>query len=826
MKGGRFIWLASQPVDHAAAFASLRNPVERRTAEGVNRWIMARGTFTVPQGAESCEIALAADGRYRLWINGVQAGNGPVRAAPDFARHDVHDITSMVAAGVNQVAVLVHVPGVDLAWYETVRGRWQAAFGDGGLAAEVTVRTTTGTIASVADETWRMLEAQAWRRDVPRRGWGQDFIEVVDARLLPQDWTLPGFDDRSWPQARAMLAEPPEQMAARGWGVVVPFPVLIRSSIPPPTESELGPQALLWSGSAPADGGDSPTRLYEARIEQDETPAEWRGDPLVVQSPPGRDAALMFAFDYHYGRPFIEIEARGGEEIDIAVAEAVPGDFGRGQAGEALRDEGHLGCFQVARYIARPGIQRFERFDATAVRAMQVMVRGADAGLTIRRIGSVSSHYPVEEAGAFTSSDPVLDKLWHVARNTVGLCMHDAWVDCPGREARQWVGDAVVMFDIAALAYGPSAFALHRNFLRQAAESQRQDGLVRMFAPGDIGAEALTICDFTLLWIIGIERYFHASADAETVAAVFCAVERALDRFALMTGANDLLADVQQWHFIEWAAIDRRGESAAINALWAGALCAGAVLADRVGRADRAASWRAAARRCAEALNRRHWDPDRRCYVDAVDPDSGTRYRRVSQHANALMLLFDIVPEERRTSVLDAITDVDRLKLTAVPPIVPHGEAFDEARDIVRANSFFSHFVMAGIARAGRGQWVIDELRRSFAPMLASGTTTLWESFAPAASLCHGFSATPLFQMTGILLGVTALEPGFARFTVNPQPCGLDRASGSIPTPHGTINVAWQRSGADLHVTVRRPAACELVGLADRPGVRFDVSAA
>jgi hypothetical protein len=110
--------------------------------------------------------------------------------------------------------------------------------------------------------------------------------------------------------------------------------------------------------------------------------------------------------------------------------------------------------------------------------------------------------------------------------------------------------------------------------------------------------------------------------------------------------------------------------------------------------------------------------------------------------------------------------------------------------------------------------------------MLASGTTTLWESFAPAASLCHGFSATPLFQMTGILLGVTALEPGFARFTVNPQPCGLDRASGSIPTPHGTINVAWQRSGADLHVTVRRPAACEPVGLADRPGVRFDVSPA
>src|SRR5205823_7279643 len=110
----------------------------------------------------------------------------------------------------------------------------------------------------------------------------------------------------------------------------------------------------------------------------------------------------------------------------------------------------------------------------------------------------------------------------------------------------------------------------------------------------------------------------------------------------------------------------------------------------------------------AETLAQTHWDEERGLYIDSVETSSGKQGRRASQHANALLLLFGAVPGDRVTSILAAITDPFRLKLTAAPPIVPEGQPFDEERDIVRANSFFSHFVYDGIAGAGRLDWVIE----------------------------------------------------------------------------------------------------------------------
>ena len=86
-------------------------------------------------------------------------------------------------------------------------------------------------------------------------------------------------------------------------------------------------------------------------------------------------------------------------------------------------------------------------------------------------------------------------------------------------------------------------------------------------------------------------------------------------------------------------------------------------------------------------------------------------------------------------------------------------------------------------------------MRERYGPMLARGATTLWESFEPTASLCHGFSATPVYQLSTEVLGVAPLEPGFARFRLAPQPVDLDWARGVVPTVRGDIAVAWERKG-------------------------------
>ncbi len=432
----------------------------------------------------------------------------------------------------------------------------------------------------------------------------------------------------------------------------------------------------------------------------------------------------------------------------------------------------------------------------------------APHGLTIRHVGSTFTRYPAEERGRFECSDPLLNRLWEVGRYTLQLCMHDGWEDCPGREQRQWLGDATVEFLVGQAAFGPSVNALNRQFLQHAAESQRPDGLTQMYAPGDHHTSGMVIPDWTLQWILNAEQHLLYTGEVEAIDAVFPAIQRALAWFERQIGAHGLVADLPYWHFHDWAAVGRHGEAATLNAVLVGALRAGARLA-RALEAQRAARrYDALADRIAAALNARHWDAERGVYVDSVDPATGIRDRRVSQHANAAMILWGIAPRARWASMIQWITDAARLRFTAAPPIVPSGEPFDPEQHVVLANTFFSHFVYRALCRAGRFDLVLALIRTRYGRMLERGATTLWESYDPTASLCHGFSATPVYQLSTEVLGVYPLEPGFTRFHVCPQPGDLEYAHGVFPTICGDIDVSWRRERAGLMIEVIVPEQC------------------
>jgi alpha-L-rhamnosidase len=128
----------------------------------------------------------------------------------------------------------------------------------------------------------------------------------------------------------------------------------------------------------------------------------------------------------------------------------------------------------------------------------------------------------------------------------------------------------------------------------------------------------------------------------------------------------------------------------------------------------------------------------------------------------------------------------------------------------VLANTFYSHFVYGALARHGRLAEALRLMRERYGPMLARGATTLWESFEPTASLCHGFSATPTYQLSRRVLGVGPAAPGFARIALSPDLAGLDHARGIVATPHGDVEAELTRDGATLVARYRVPAGCEV----------------
>ena len=232
----------------------------------------------------------------------------------------------------------------------------------------------------------------------------------------------------------------------------------------------------------------------------------------------GRDVTLLLDFGRIVtGRPWIEVEARGGEEIEIACCESLPGEWRpEGPADRRPADPNPwLGAdSHLCRYRAKAGVQRFERFEWCAIRWMQVTVRNAPEGLIVRGLGANLTNYPVEARGQFASSEPFLDQLW-ATRSTIP-CANACTT--PGRTAPaassgNRLGDVTVENLVGWAAFGPSVAPLTAKYLAQVAESQRPDGLTQMFAPGDHRTNGTLIPDWTLQWILTAADHYRYTGD-------------------------------------------------------------------------------------------------------------------------------------------------------------------------------------------------------------------------------------------------------------------------------------------------------------------------
>ncbi len=785
----QFIWLKNQKIDHNATFMTIRDTPLRRETEGKNRYILARGEFNI-ENPENANLEIFCDGKYRLYINGEITGYGPIRSNPAYPICDVYDGSRFLSKGKNKIAVLIHVPGIDLAWYETRKGGTQPAFGDGALYLKV----NEGDKSVYADENFKIIESDAWEKDAPLCGWGQDFIEVLDHDKLPANWHANDFDDSHWPNGQIMIAKASEEAKARGWGDFKPYSFISPEGGNLLFHKEISANNMLWARKIlKSSQTDVKIQLYSDELGEIENTLKSCADfakigEIGFEIGAENPTAIMFNFDeYYVGRAFIEFEAQGGEIIDIAVNEYVPGDFGKMETNDGLRNDGGLWVAHIARIKARPGRNHFENFNPTGIRAIQIAIRGAKSNLKFNRVGIRECHANAQITGQFQSSDSKLNALWQKGVRTVQMCAQDGWLDCPSRESRQWLGDGIVMFDIANLAFGPSIFPLHKTFLLQAAQGQRNDGLLRMVSPGDLRPNSISIPDYSLHFIIGAQKYLTASHDINFIEKIAPNLELAANWFIDRLDANGLIAEIPEWHFIEWADFGRYGISFPINALMVGAFDALQTIFKELGYERKREKFAALCERTKSALSKYFWNDKTKCYVDSISCDYSIIHPRVSQHSNALAMLFKIAPEDFVPEIIKNITDDTKLRLTNSPPIVMGLGNFDDELHIVKANSFFSHWIYEAIAQNGGLDWVLADIKKQYGAMLDFDSPTLWEAFSPIASLCHGFSATPVYIMSRFCSGFNLIDDN--KFEIDTSLYGMDFINVKIPTIHGVFEI-------------------------------------
>jgi hypothetical protein len=735
-----------------------------------NRFVYLRKEFSLAAVPETARVRASAGGRYILFVNGVRIGRGPARCHPGWQYVDPYDVGAALRPGRNVVAALVHTYGRDTSWYETPRGSQAILFGCGGFYLESELSSPDGASAADTDGTWKFLPADAWESDTPFGGIG--FVERFDAAKEPVGWNRIGFDDSAWEHAHVQRIAFP----AAG-SDYVPFPRLVERDIPalrsvdtPPVQVRRGAEGAWEHG-----GKDLACPV---------------GDPQPVVLDFGR--ILL-------GRLRLEVEAGAGSHLEFFSGEYLGGD------GLVFQPGAIPGIFTplVHRVTFREGAQDFTQFEAAGFRYLQLQAGARVKPLVIRSILVEESSYPSDAPGQFACSDDNLTEIWNAGAYTAAVCRQDGMIDCPSREQRQWTGDTYIQSLLNYVTDGDAR--LVRKMLLQSAQTQRPDGMIMMASASDLEADARTfIPDYSLCWILAVDRYVLHTGDTSILADLFPSLVKAIGWFVPYLDSDGLLSDVPGWVFIDWSdRLDKRGAVLALNAMFAGALDAAARAAGLVEAPSYARKWESIAVKLRATAVEAFWDESRGLYADAKTAEGVSA--TASQQGNAAAIAFGIAPTGRWDRIFAAILDDGRLKLTRTWRWDKE-RPFDPGSDIVLAQPYFSHFLHQALASAGRVGDIVKNIKRRWTPMLAEGNT-FWESWqlTEMTSRCHAFSATPTWDLSTHVLGVRALADGFSRFKVRPHFGGLEWARGRIPTPAGMLAVEWRRIGGTIEITVVVP---------------------
>lgn len=429
----------------------------------------------------------------------------------------------------------------------------------------------------------------------------------------------------------------------------------------------------------------------------------------------------------------MELDAPAGTVLDIGWGEHV----------EDLRVRTAVGNRNFAcRYVCREGRQRFLGcFRRLGGRYLQLHVTGMTGDVRFYHIGICPQDYPLERETRLRCGNGLLDRLTEVAAHTLRLCMHEHYEDCPWREQALYAFDSYMQMLCGYYLFGEYHFA--RGSLKLLADSQRPDGMIRMCAPSGIPQ---TIPSFSLTWVLSLEKYVLYSGDLDFGREMLEKAERVLRAFSM---EGDLIRNAsdrrQSWNFYEWTeGLD--GEPGAevdapINCFYIMAAEAYGRLCGYLGIEEKPVYHDLT--RMRRAICETFFDSRRGVFYSAVGDG------RLHELTQALAICAGVTQDR---------------KLLRKEGLIP----------ATLSTLFFKYEALLSDENADRDA-VLEEMLTIWGKMLLTGTDTLWEvtegaaAFDNAGSLCHGWSAVPVYFLYRYYLGYEPTSPGFREFRLEPQ---------------------------------------------------------
>ncbi len=736
-------------------------------------------------------LTISADSDYAVWINGKYVDAGHYDDFPQNRTHDRLSVKDFLVQGRNRIAVLAYYQG---------RASHQYFPGSPGL---IFMLTDEAEVLAISDSGTECRPDPVFRTgNNPLISQQIGFTFDADGRN-EDGWRNPGYSGREWRRASVMTGE--------GYSRNTRERPIKKLKLKPRIQAEIVAQGkLLHSQPIRTTAADRMQTDYLSTLPQHELfrsglrDTEFSTEIFIGREPIRLNTAAWSDADGVYlvldnGR-----EEAGLFHLDIDAPEGIDVDIAWGQHLQDLRVRACIGGRHFAgRYTTRNGRQRFFfPFRRMGGRYIQIHLCGKADHLVLHYAGILPWDYPVEYRGAFQCPDSLHNRIWEVSRRTLELCMHEHYEDTPWREQAFYIGDSRNEALCGYYAFGEYSFPEATFKLYKEAFSS--DLHADICAPSDSG---LCIPAFVLNWPVTIYEQWMYSGSTSLAEACWPKVTAMLAE-ALSRVQDGLMAtpsDAGMWNFYEWTEgmsgrIERdkpkeiRRLEAPLQFFLIRALQCASKLADALGDTQNAEKYRGAAMLISKRANEVFWQPDRGVY--ATFSEAGKQYHE-AELTQALAFYCGAVPEPLREPL--------RQKLTGKNEMVP-------------CSLSYSIYKYDALLQGGEqyAESVFRKIAEDWGKMLYKDSSSFWETilgakdFGYAGSLCHGWSAIPMYLYGRYVLGVYPMEPGFKRFAVEPMAV-FSSASGTVPTSYGDIRVTVECSGNGKRVDVDAPEELEWI---------------
>lgn len=367
------------------------------------------------------------------------------------------------------------------------------------------------------------------------------------------------------------------------------------------------------------------------------------------------------------------------------------------------------------------------RFLRLAGRYLQIY---CDKSFKVNGIGLIPVYYPVKECKINFLSG--LDKqIYDTCVRTLRLCMHEHYEDCPWREQALYSLDSRNQMLCGYYAFQEKKF--QRANLVFMSHGTREDGLLELTYPA-INTPAIPF--FSLIYIVAIDEYIRHTNDKTILDEVWETIKGIVQVFVERLGENSLIENfpAPYWNFYEWSKGSHNDDELKVeiprvqktelllNCAFVYTMQSYKRLCEYIGE-----QFLIPIDKVKTAIQNNFYDQERNLYF------LSNRDKTCSQLGNAFATIIGL----GNKGIIEAIKNDDSL----VPATL----------------SMLGFVYDALLQEKGNEEFILNDIRSKYGYMLEKGATSFWETIGgafnvgSAQSLCHGWSAIPVYYYNKIL---------------------------------------------------------------------------